>query len=61
MKVQRKWSLILGLIFLVVSVKQLVSGEVFSDEMSYNLGSLVATIAIPAFFLIFAFVGKKDK
>lgn len=62
MKIQRKWSLIVGLLFLIVAIRGIVSGSVFADDsLVYNLGSLLGTVALPAFFLIFPFVGKKNK
>ncbi|MBO0466071.1 hypothetical protein IGL98_000251 [Enterococcus sp. DIV0840] len=58
-KVQRKWALVIAVLFTLGAINQLVKGMDLSE--SYGAGSLVSLIAFPAIFYYLAFKKKKEK
>ncbi|MEI5993938.1 hypothetical protein [Candidatus Enterococcus mansonii] len=58
-KVQRKWALVVAIIFTMSSIAQVAKGIDVSD--SYGLGGLIGLFFFPAIFYYLAFKKKKGK
>ena len=63
MKLNRKWSLILGLVFLLMLMTRLMNGSIAmsGEDAAYRAGNLTGLFFFPLFFIVFAFLPKKDK
>lgn len=61
--IKRKYSLILGILFAIVSISKFLSGDITNpkDDLMYNLGSILGAIVLPGFFLVMAFLPEKKK
>ena len=57
-KIQRKWALVLAVLFTLAAVRQLIDDGINISD-SYGVGSLVGTFFFPALFYYLAFKKKR--
>ncbi|EEM02719.1 MULTISPECIES: hypothetical protein [Bacillus] len=57
--IQRKWALVVAILFTISSIMQLAGGDIKGGP--YGKGQLLAYFLIPILFYVLAFKKKKEK